>query len=310
MEIHRGVLDFPPMKGDTALYTPLLRYSGHAEYPDGFYMGPYQEFQPTTPLMPVNGNIWLSALEDTSDEESYVRTWGDTDWKARAYGVPLAAPIDPSPLPLLAASAGLFLGTQLLPGLGRALRTGAFLLYARLREQSPDANPTRERILQLVTAEPGLNLSRIVEQLNIGWGTAAYHVQILKRQSRLKELRFLNRVCFFPAQEAEGPKQLQTVLLRQPNYREVMDVLQASPGLSQREVALKTGHARQYISRLVAKMEQASLLRAEPSPAGRKYFPLPPVLAVNGNGHANGNGVAAASGVNGATGSTHVPGAS
>jgi MarR family protein len=266
----------PPMRQDMPLYTPLLRYSGLAEYPGGSYTGTHMDLAPQGgKTMPLSGNIWLSAVEAQAFDGNYVRAWGDADWKApAAAAAPVPVPA-PSALPLLVGFAGLSLTTHLLPALGRALRGGLFVFYARLRDQEPHANPTRERIYQAIIAEPGLNLSRIVERLDIGWGTAAYHVQILKRQTRVRELRFLNRVCFFPSENPDEAKQLQTVLLRQPNYREVMTVVEAEPGLSQREVAGKTGHARQYISRLVAKMERAGLLRTEPSRMGRRYFPVP-----------------------------------
>jgi hypothetical protein len=301
LEAQGGDLRLKPMDQDTLVYTAALRYAGAAAFPEGHYEGAHEEHAPrdASPF-PVNGQIWLATLQtDRSPREHLVRAWGQSDWRVAA--VPDApAPLEPSILPFILASAGLFVGTQLLPQLGRALRFGGFLLYARLRDQSPDANPTRERIYQVVCAEPGLNLSRIVDQLGIGWGTAAYHVQILKRQARVRELRFLNRVCFFPAEDHQEDKQLQTVLLRQPNYREVMQVLESSPGLSQREVASRTGHARQYISRLVAKMERAGLVRAEPSRTGRRYYPLAAQPFTGSNCHSfdgnepNGNGHAPA----------------
>jgi len=266
----------PPMRENVPIYTPLLRYVGHGEYPAGAYFGRNMELAPQgRPSMVLDGEIWMSSVEGEYDQ-NYVHAWGETDWKAPAPLLSLPAVALPSAAPVFIALAGLSLASHLAPELVRGLRAGLFLAYARLRDQEPNANPTRERIYQAIVAEPGLNLSRIVDRLDIGWGTAAYHVQILKRQTRVRELRFLNRVCFFPAENPDETRQLQTVLLRQPNYREVMTVVEAQPGLSQREVAGRTGHARQYISRLVAKMERAGLLRTEPSRLGRRYFPVPP----------------------------------
>lgn len=265
----------PSMRDEVPLYTSVVRYSGHAEYPEALYVGRHAESAPQGgKTLPIRGDIWLSAIGASSSDASQVRAWGDADWQLVAQAEPPVVAPPASAAPLFVALAGLSLSSQILPGLVRAARSGLFLLYARLRDQEPNANPTRERIYEAIVAEPGLNLSRIVDRLDIGWGTAAYHVQILKRQTRVRELRFLNRVCFFPSENPDEAKQLQTVLLRQPNYREVMDVVEAQPGLSQREVAGRTGHARQYISRLVAKMERAGLLRTEPSRLGRRYFPV------------------------------------
>lgn len=263
-----------PMPDPQPLYTPVLRYAGDAQYPEGLYHGTHQELAPTGQGLALGGHIVLASVNEPGGDATFVRAAGEADWHPMEAAVLPLAPVPASPIPVIVAAAGLFFAGQFLQGLGRSFAMGAVGLYARLREQTVDANPTRERIYQVIVAEPGLNLSRIVQDLDIGWGTAAYHVQILKRQGRVKELRFLNRVCFFPSENQEEGKQLQTVLLRQPNYRGVMDVLAATPGLSQREVASRTGHARQYISRLVAKMERANLLRAEPSRTGRRYFPL------------------------------------
>lgn len=153
-----------------------------------------------------------------------------------------------------------------------ATLAGATPLLARPRPPRGEDNETRRRIHDLVSREPGLNLSDIVSRLDIGWGTAAYHTQILLRQGRVKDLRFLNRVCFFPTTEADTDRQLQTILLRQPNYEEIVRIVSETPGASQREIAARSSHARQYVSRLVNKLEDAGLLRAEPGIAGRKYF--------------------------------------
>ncbi len=278
LQLHDAEFLGPATGGSPSFFTPLLAYVGHGIYPQGYYSGASEQWAPATgELLPVGGTIWLGSTEGATAGANEARVWGEANWKPSSVASSMVPGIAASTWPLLAVTAGLLLGSQLLPGVGRFLRTGALALYARLTDKELDNNHTRQRILQLIREQPGLNLSQIVKVLAIGWGTVAYHVQILRRQGRIRELRFLNRVCFFANMQGEG-QQMQTVLLRQPNYREVMVALASQPGLSQREIASRTGHARQYISRLVAKMERAGLLRAEPSTAGRRYFPLDGVI--------------------------------
>lgn len=261
------------------VYTPILRYLGEGHYPSGFYSGQSSELAPTATTLPVGGDIWLGAEAHTADaRDNLVRTWGEATWIETSAATVLPAPRTQSFLPLAAASAGLLVLSQFWPTLGRAARTGAFLLYARLKDQSLEDNETRHKIYDLVHADPGLNLSGIVNRLGLGWGTAAYHTMVLKRQNKLRDMRVLNRLCFFPNLGSTKPdQQQQTVLLRQPNYRSILQTLSDHSGLSKRELAETTGHARQYVSRLLTQLDQAKLVRWEKSPMGRKYFAAAPI---------------------------------
>lgn len=266
-------------------FTPLLRYDGVGAFPMGRYVGESEEFAARTSAgLRLPGTVWMGVTsQSTADHEA--RIWGQADWEAPVApwfsegggaGVSLA---------LAAAAVGTAAAAWLLgPRLVRWTCVGAVGLFARLKEQRLEDNPTRHKIFGLIASNPGLTLSDIVAQLDIGWGTAAYHTQVLQRQHRVRNVRFLNRVCFFSFAETSADRQLQTVLLRQRNYEEVMRTLQGFPGLSQREIAEKTRHARQYISRLVGKMERAGLLRSEPYPTGRRYFPMPAALTSPSDG--------------------------
>lgn len=281
-----------PQTEDLVLYTPLLRYIGQASFPAGTYEGRAQHWAPSGAEargLLVPGDIWMTVADPQSGDREGVRVWGDAGWALPGGTTPSVVPT-PSTNPfVLVAAIGLFAAGQLVEAALRALRAPLLAFYARLREQNLEDNETRLRIVQLVSTEPGLNLTEIVHHLGIGWGTAAYHTQVLKQRNHLKEVRFLNRVCFFLPGEVNGPQQLQRVLLRQSNYETVLRVLRETPGLSQREIADRTGHARQYISRLVAKMETVGLLRTDPSSMGRRYYPVlsPPASAAlplpNGN---------------------------
>lgn len=254
-------------------YTPALHFEGVGVFPGGHYWGLAEDLLRHGPDdLTIEGSMWLLAQPDTEA----VRAWGESDLEAQGVA---AAPIErgTSALAVSGIAALLFLATQALQTMARLGASLCVGLYARLRDEGGDReNETRSRILDLVQREPGKNLSQIVRELDIGWGTAAYHTQLLLRQKRVKHVRVLNRVCFFTNSRGAQDDQVQTVLLNQPNYRLVMELLRGTPGLSQREVALQTGHARQYVSRLVAKLESVGLLTAVPGPSGRRYFPRGP----------------------------------
>lgn len=262
------------------LYTPLLQYMGQAEYPLGVWIsrGGPEPGNSDDGMLQVNGNVWLSTL-DQSSAEGGVRAWGHLD----GVGTDAVASDESSGLPAAqgwgsaawaAAAVGTLAASAGAPVFARWAAALGATLYARVSPTDPDENPTRRKILQLIRERPGTNLSTITKDMDIGWGTGAYHTQLLLRQGRIRQARVLNRVCFFPLGQHGQQRQVQTVLLQQHNYQSVMRVLSSSPGLSQREVADRTGHARQYVSRLMGKLERADLVRTEPGRAGRRYYPL------------------------------------
>lgn len=274
------------------LFTPALGFRGTTVFPHGSYAGDHEDVardHASAFELRMPGSLWLGVDADDS-RDNHALVWGEADWAAAS--MVLLGGATASPLIVAAGAAGLLVGARYLPRFGRWLSAGlAAPLFARLRQQRLQDNPTRHRIFDLIHHEPGLTLSDIVTKMDIGWGTAAYHTQILLRQGKIQDLRFLNRVCFFDGAESGSDRLLQTVLLRQRNYEGVMRIVSQTPGASQRDIAQRSGHARQYISRLVGKMERAGLLRAEPGPSGRRYFPTgssPLGPDTNGAGPSNG----------------------
>lgn len=281
-----------PSDEAAVLYTPLLQYEGLGLFPDGAYAGAFEErVLDEDGRIRVPGSVWLAA--DASDgARSRVRAWGDAHWSEAV----VPRPDEGSSLLWWAAGVAGILGVAGWLSTVAARMWGAGTaagLYARRRDGPRAENPTRARIYELVRTQPGMNLTQIVRQLDIGWGTAAYHTQILKRQNMVRDLRFLNRVCFFPAVDTPPDVQIRTILLRQPNYLAIVQILRERDGLSQREIALQAGHARQYVSRLLAKMQDAGLIASRPSPNGRRYYlqshPAPVVPDATRLGGGNGS---------------------
>ncbi len=74
----------------------------------------------------------------------------------------------------------------------------AAALYTRLKPNRVLDQPTRERIAQIVGAEPGIAFSDLARRLDLGFGALTYHAQVLERSGVVFSARDGQQRRFFP----------------------------------------------------------------------------------------------------------------
>lgn len=136
--------------------------------------------------------------------------------------------------------------------------TRSYLLLAVHRRRN---GSTRERILEIVTARPGIPLTRLKARLDVSWGTLFYHLGILREKGLLRSVRAGRRRLVFPAHlfpsekafvaaaflEGETARRIATAIRDHPDAR--IDELAALTGKSRRVVYY---HVRQLLDAGIA----------------------------------------------------------
>lgn len=145
-------------------------------------------------------------------------------------------------------------------------------LYTRLTKQDVDHSPIRRRLLDVIVQEPGLGVQDLARKAGCGWGTVTYHVAMLEKLGYVQSRRIGLRRCLFenhgryprPEREAWG-------LVRQPSTQALLRALDAAAGITQVQLAARTGLSQPQVSRLLAQARRAGLVdgdaRAGPGPA-------------------------------------------
>lgn len=74
--------------------------------------------------------------------------------------------------------------------------------FTRLRPEKVLAHPTRARLWELISENPGISYQELRVAAGIGKGNLEHHLAILQRHEKVNRLRSSGRTCYFPATQA------------------------------------------------------------------------------------------------------------
>lgn len=105
----------------------------------------------------------------------------------------------------------------------------------------------RERIREVVEAEPGIHKSSLQRDLGIGWGNLTHHIQILEQQGHLTTLQKGRRVHLFGREVAEDARDLLASL--RGGAMAVAELLSSRDAADVDELAAELGIGRKAVRR-------------------------------------------------------------
>lgn len=163
---------------------------------------------------------------------------------------PQASPGPFTPLLLLLVGMLVFLG--ILAGAGMRMETVkyslvllALPLFSRFRKEGVLDNKNRYLIHGLIIDHPGIHFAGICEEFELPLGVATYHLDVLEREHYVRSARD-GRFKRFYSTDTKIP---DAKLRKTPEeVREaVLDIVRASPGISQKELVRELGIDRETV---------------------------------------------------------------
>jgi DNA-binding transcriptional ArsR family regulator len=121
-------------------------------------------------------------------------------------------------------------------------------------------SPTRQRLLALVAAQPGINKSRLCAGLGVAWGTVAYHVHILATAGLVEVEAVGREVNLFPRGLSEGQRRLLKVL-REPTALQVVEALGLVRETGLQDLSAQLGVSRKIVRRHLVQLLEAGLVQ-------------------------------------------------
>jgi predicted transcriptional regulator len=116
------------------------------------------------------------------------------------------------------------------------------------REPSETIDPTQRRILDYITAHPGVHLRQICRELGLAMGDVQYHTQRLERDRRINSLR-RGLYRFFYAATLFGDKQREVLsVLTLDTPRELLLSMIEKPDSGQYDLARALGVTQPTVS--------------------------------------------------------------
>lgn len=154
---------------------------------------------------------------------------------------------------------------------------GAYLLVvwlvgALIDRQSREkllAHFVRGRIYQIIQYEPGIHLSQLQRKAGVARGVCAYHLHALEKAGLIKTSRDGMYLRFMVT---KVPVDTETYALTE-DERELLTVVQQTPGISERELVESLGRSAPSVSRATRKLAKSGYLEAHHAGGETIWYP-------------------------------------
>lgn len=208
-------------------------------------------------VFPVLGGA--PAAPHGPDETAAVApTWAFPDTPAAATGISLLA----------AAVSALYYFWPNLKGL-----VGAGL-FSRIEDGKVLDHPTRRRIHDAITSEPGIHFQALARKAGVGRGALDHHLRKLLAADLVVLRRTPGYTCYFVKGSIDRRLADAAPNLRSGGSRAVLQAVASTPGQSSRDLAAALGLAPSTVSYHLKRLEEAGLVFGGGAGAGARLSPL------------------------------------
>lgn len=174
------------------------------------------------------------------------------------------------PVPQQAGVAAVALLVGALYWLWPLVKAGGLSLFTRQVASTLHEHPHRARILDAVTANPGIHHNELVRLTDLGNGTVSHHISTLLRHGRLRRVAHGGYTSYFLAGTTPSP---EATTVKSDGARRILEAIRARPGSSNLEVAQATGLDPGTVHYHVDRLAKAGLVQAVRSGRSLRLVP-------------------------------------
>jgi len=131
-------------------------------------------------------------------------------------------------------------------------------LYTKIRKEEVLDQFTRGRIYGMIESNPGVHYTLIKKKVGVGNGTLTYHLTTLEREGFIRAEWDGLYKRFYPSQMARTESD---VLELSRIQAELLGHIKTDPGITQKELSMRTGLSKRVISYHISRMTEARLIR-------------------------------------------------
>lgn len=137
------------------------------------------------------------------------------------------------------------------------------------------AQPTRQRIYEIVGAHPGASARDVQRLAGLAWGETAYHLDQLIRAGALRRERGGRRDYYFRLDLTWEDRRF-VLSLRSRTERQIMLALLDAPGLSLADLKTRTQTSLSTVSTHLRRLVALGVVESERTPGVRVYRAVRP----------------------------------
>ena len=145
-------------------------------------------------------------------------------------------------------------------------------LYSRLQKDTLADEPTRQKLLKHIYAEPGSNFKQLKDKFSLHNGTLAHHINILENHDIITSHRSGRQRLFFPMGANQEISRIS--LVTNETQRNIMDIVKGTPGITQSMISKQLSMSRQKINYHVNTLVDKAFLKIEKHGRITRLYPL------------------------------------
>jgi predicted transcriptional regulator len=150
----------------------------------------------------------------------------------------------------------------------------AWALYRRILPNRALAHPVRELILERVRAQPGIHESDLARAVGLRHNHVQYHVRVLEDVGVLETRHFGGLKCIFELGKL-SPAEKALAMAQRGRSHEVLQLVNAEPGIAQRDLARKLGMTESSAKWHLDRLEQSGVVRTERARGAKRAWAAP-----------------------------------
>ena len=145
-------------------------------------------------------------------------------------------------------------------------------LYSRLQKDTLADEPTRQKLLKHIYAEPGSNFKQLKDKFSLHNGTLAHHINILENHDIITSHRSGRQRLFFPIGANQEISRIS--LVTNETQRNIMVIVKGTPGITQSMISKQLSMSRQKINYHVNTLVDKAFLKIEKHGRITRLYPL------------------------------------
>ncbi|MBI2077514.1 MAG: winged helix-turn-helix transcriptional regulator [Euryarchaeota archaeon] len=147
-------------------------------------------------------------------------------------------------------------------------------LFSRINGNRILDNDVRSKVHEAILHNPGITIKEITQVLDIGWGTAIYHLKRLESERLVVSERHRQFRRFFKnGGGIVNDAKVAFAELKNPTTHRLATALLDRPGSAQKDLCEALGISAPLAHKYLARMEDANLLTKQREWKTVKYFP-------------------------------------
>ena len=145
-------------------------------------------------------------------------------------------------------------------------------MYSRLQKDTLADEPTRQKLLKYIYAEPGANFKQLKDKFSLHNGTLAHHINILENHDIITSHRSGRQRLFFPMGVNQEISRIS--LVTNETQRNIMNIVKDTPGITQSMISKQMNMSRQKINYHVNSLVDKAFLKIEKHGRITRLYPL------------------------------------